>query len=310
MRWAALAVGATVVVLAVPFADAQTGSDGRWLGPKGSMELEPETGTLEVPLTFEYQCDESLAVPHVVKAEFFVVSAPGYTTAVLNPQTKSITAGFQSECSQPEEYVAFNVTLILVATRDAPAYRPFQVEVAAKVEYGPEQSREKDGPFVHTMEVEATFFPLLDARADRTVLKMRPNGQADFSMDVTNYSNGPTRVTANVTATTSHRLAAIVPPAPFVLESRQFHGSDAQTEQTTSIRIVAPDAGVYENRIYSFAVTLTGSHAADRSEANHSRTLQLSVQVQGTGAASPGPTLLPTIVLLGGAVLALRRRAQ
>lgn len=299
-----------VALAAVPVAQAQTDPDGEWSVPEGPHAIAAETESLTLALTFHYHCQAAATFPRPIEATFTVNQTPIYAGGVFWPQNRSVTwSAIEEDCVAPDSYIDLATNLTTFVTRQAPAFEPFVLTFDAVVTYGPPQAPTLDGPYTAQVTMESTYFALIEAIPRTTLVKTPPGSDVELPVDVTNYANAPTRVNASWRPTTATAMPVDMPP-PVVLESRMTHGQQADVEETMVVGAHAPPAGgLYENRIYSFAVDFTGTDERGTTDATNTQTVFFTVQVQGSNVESPGlPALLVAALVVVTSALIRRRQ--
>lgn len=312
----------SLLVAMAPTATAQDGGLSVTVSEKSGNDkttIAPETETRELNMLATVTYPVASGCAALVKVTF-TVSTPGtWAVAVPNPSTTSFTAeGDAGGTAVPgvspgggTKNVDFKVTI--TTTRQAPAFQPALYRITADVESAQQQGGCTYGSDTSSTDVtlQNGFFALIQTVPVQTLLKSGQNSQVRFPVDVTNFGNGETQIRAETTYNSKNQLDALIPPAPFILESKATSGQGARDQSQVFVTARTPSSNGYVNDVYAFQVDFSGEFAgttpAGSEPPTNEQTIFLSLQVQGVYA--PGFDPVFAIGALGIALIGLRRFA-
>lgn len=310
---------APLLLLLVPIAHAQpvpAEPEVRVTTPSESTLAMPETESVVIPFTVEVRCtpaDFSHETTHVKVA---VEHAPAYARAVVNPPATSYTDD-PADCLNPATesmtVIPFEVTVKL--QREAPAFQDVAIELNVTLERGDHVF----GPYSATVHVTPDYVAGIEAVPVHSTLRVAANDQGKIPVEVTNLANGVTLIRGEIRPTSSHALDAVVPPAPFVLESQAAHGAAARDTKTVYVMVRTP-AGVGSGNEYTFDLVLTGEFAGKDVSRAETDTVVVELAViraapddpiEAYGALAPAPGVAwVAVALFLGLGLRLRGRTM
>lgn len=305
-----------VFVMMAPTAAAQGGNIG--VSVKNiridNPLLTPEVGitTVTADIHLEFPAASGCSAPITME---YRGSGPSYASIVMSPATESFTFRSQEDSGHPfvspasETQVREGIKMTITTTRDAPAFQSVQYIFKATAKPSTSQSCNfNQGTSDQPVTVQNDYFPLIQANAKQTLLKSGQNAQVQFPVDVTNFGNGQTRVSVETSYLSKDQLASLVPPSPFVVDSKAQQGPSARDTFTAFIQARTPHSNGYTNSIYSFSADFSGEYAGAKPPGEpktDEQTVTLSLQVQGVYA--PGFDPVFAIGALGVAMLGVRR---
>lgn len=285
MRWL------VAILLLAPLAAAQTNL------PPAALTLEadqregvaqPLGDPVEIPLTVRVSCDPSIAAGKITIL-YELTRFPPWGRFTLTP---SEDEAHVSACR--DGVVTFETRLVALATSDAPAFAPEELEVTATAHV----PLREPARATLALPFTAGYFSIIDVNAERSQISVAPGSFATFRLRVTNFGNAATRLSFEVDAERGLRVQ--IPP-PIVLGSRQAGSNDiAQDALLVAHRV---DEGT---RLQALQVRWHAAYALDARLAGEGGQMSLLVLPgrADTIAAAPPQELIEARVPGAGAALA------
>lgn len=254
----------------------------------GPIEPLSETGNATVVVSVS--CG-SLAEGGSRQIHVAVDSAPSWSATEVQPGNVTVSA---ADCDGTNGTAQARTWLEANLTAEAPAFTPTDVTVRAA----------SDGmePGTGNASLEAAFYAVLDAQTDRPVVVAEPQSQLDFTVEVTNFGNGPVEVTPTI-ASKSAGLGAVLPPA-FTVGSNAT-GNDNRRSVVVSVQ--TPFQNGYTNQDDRLEIRWSARYAEDSEAGGTNATTQFTVQTKGFHVPAPGPAAVVG-ALAGAALVAWRVR--
>lgn len=275
--------------------------------------LLPETGRYVGKVKVTITTDAANACIQTVQLSYKSTS-PGYATVIFNPPSQSVPIQGTNPAApvtgaQAMSTPAQDVDMIVVTTRNAPAFEDAKIEVKVDAIGGANTGgcTMTQGSATGSTVIKNDYLPLTLLNPSQLYIKSGQNKKVVFPVEVQNLGNGPTRVKVEATQPNKNKLDAINVGAEIRLESRT-KGAAAQFKQTRNVEVQTPHANGYSNSIYQFNVKYASSFdgSAPGQLATDEQTIAFAVQVQGVYVPGFDPALL--IGALGIGLLLMRRR--
>lgn len=203
--------------------------------------LLPEVGSATLRIDLNATTPSGVFPPGEYRAKWSVRSAPTYARPVLNPAFQNVTVSPGGNSPTPTR-LQFRTDLIIVVSRDAPAFKDDQYVVRA--EFEPPSASAGGTCSRSTVEggrtIKNDYLPLTQVNPLRLFLKVGPGDTAPFPVEVSNLGNGPTVVRLTVEQPFKNKLEAVNAGAEIHLESRASKGAKALFRASRTIEAEAP----------------------------------------------------------------------
>jgi len=279
--------------------------------------LQPEASKLDVKLQFEVKFPPTVGVCPLgtVTLQFTPTNPDWGKGSVVVPST--VTKQQSQQQQQAGTIDNFETTLTIVTTRKAPAFQTDQYKVTVKSfpsgGAATGCNAKAAGDFVVPVTVTNDYLPIMEYQPARYSLKTGQNKDILFSVKMTNFGNGDTKVTASPAVWAGkNKLESVIPPSQTTLESKSVSGEKALFSKDVVISAKTPHSNGYTNSIYTFSMSFDATAVqTGQNIAKDTQALTLSVQVQGVYV--PGFDPAGAIASLGVALLILgftRRRVS
>lgn len=234
-----------------------------------------------------------------VTVAYAVVDRPSWATVVVSPSTDA-----KNVQSCEEGRLAFEGTLVVTVTDQAPAFAPATIALEVTAGGGGREERAQA-----SVDVSSDYYAILDVQLAAPQAVIRPGGHHDFVVRVSNFGNGATRVEPTLTRADEPLQVSL--PSTITLGSKQQGARDIAADLV--FRVAAPDEGGFVNRVGSVDVRLQGFYALDDSRGADASTVSFLVTIR-TGATQDGEPeralplgALAPLAAIGLAARALRR---
>jgi hypothetical protein len=292
-------------------------------GQLNAGRLPPEIATLRIELNFKVTippvgaCIDTITVTYTPPASTaqasIHVSPPSETKAF-----KGQSDGVPVSGAQGSEIEGFKATITVQLTRSAPAFSAINIPVTVRATGGGGSTSSGCGLTPSdAIQAVAVVVPDYAARVQYVpktyTASTGQNKQVVFSINMINFSNGPTRVKTSIVEKTKG-LESILPPVDTLLESKATSGPQARDTQEIFITARTPHSNGYTNKVYTFEAHFMATADAGGSTgkmAEDEKVVTMSVKVQGVYV--PGFDATSLVAALGIALLGLnlvRRRRQ
>lgn len=312
---------ASMLIAFAPSATAQTAQkanvDCTKVEDKGGVlkagRLTPESALYQAELTCTVKLPPTTSIcpASTVTTTFTKNKAEPYAILSPSPTVVSQTippSGGVGASEVPLSSVKSTITIVI--NRKAPAFVTGEYIVhvvstpAASTTSGCNIAPSE--PFPVTINIVNDYFPIMEYQPAKYSMKTGQNKDVVFSVKVTNFGNGDTKVTAAPAIWVSKsKLESVIPPSQTTLESKAISGEKALFSKDVVISAKTPHSNGYTNSIYTFSMAFSATAVQTGQDiAKDDQSLTLSVQVQGVyvpgfDAASMIGALGVGLVLLG-----------